>query len=59
MMKLWMAVLFLLIILMLLLLHLLALMKMFPLYVTSPLLFAAIYLTISLFTHKKTFRGFK
>ncbi|ARI78018.1 hypothetical protein HM131_14675 [Halobacillus mangrovi] len=38
--------------------HLFALMRLYPLYITSPLLFFTIYLTIASFSHRKTFRGF-
>ncbi|MCA0983797.1 hypothetical protein LCL89_06965 [Halobacillus yeomjeoni] len=38
--------------------HLFALMRLYPLYITSPLLFAVIYMTIAIFSHRKTFRGF-
>ncbi|MFQ3543900.1 hypothetical protein Q7A53_07420 [Halobacillus rhizosphaerae] len=46
------------VILFLVMLHILALMRLFPLYLTSPLLFAALYLLISLMSHKKSFKGF-
>lgn len=38
--------------------HLLGLMKMAPLYLTSPLLFFSIFITFLILNHKKTFRGF-
>ncbi|WP_224927968.1 hypothetical protein [Bacillus safensis] len=40
-------------------LNILGLMKMLPLYMTSPLLFAAILFTLYRMNHRKTFRGFK
>jgi hypothetical protein len=38
--------------------HILALMRLYPLYITSPLLFIAIYVTVVTIFHRKTFRGF-
>ncbi|RWZ55138.1 hypothetical protein EQV77_10830 [Halobacillus fulvus] len=38
--------------------HFFALMRIYPLYVTSPILFIAIYLMISRTFTKRTFRGF-
>ncbi|MCA0969579.1 hypothetical protein LCM20_03105 [Halobacillus litoralis] len=38
--------------------HLFALMDLFPLYVTSPLLFISIYYVIASLFYKKTFKGF-
>ncbi len=40
-------------------LNILGLMKMLPLYLTSPLLFAAILFTLYRLNHRKTFKGFK
>ncbi|WP_223249505.1 MULTISPECIES: hypothetical protein [unclassified Bacillus (in: firmicutes)] len=40
-------------------LNILGLMKMLPLYFTSPLLFAAILFTLYRMNHRKTFKGFK
>ncbi|MBU8639934.1 hypothetical protein [Bacillus pumilus] len=40
-------------------LNILGLMKMIPLYLTSPLLFAAILFTLYRMNHRKTFKGFK
>ncbi|MBA2174479.1 hypothetical protein H0266_06110 [Halobacillus locisalis] len=45
-------------VLVLCLFHLFALMRMYPLYITSPLLFIAIYYVIASLFHRKTFRGF-
>ncbi|WP_419182791.1 hypothetical protein [Metabacillus fastidiosus] len=39
-------------------LNLLALMEIFPIYITSPLLFIAILWTLYMVNHRKTFRGF-
>ncbi len=39
-------------------LNILGLMKMLPLYLTSPLLFAAILFTLYRMNHRKTFKGF-
>lgn len=39
--------------------HLFALMHLYPLYLSSPLLFIAIFFILSMTSHKKTFRGFK
>ncbi|TGB05213.1 hypothetical protein [Halobacillus salinus] len=38
--------------------HLLALMRIYPLYITSPLLFITIYYLITSMFKRKTFRGF-
>lgn len=38
--------------------HVMALMNLYPLYITSPLLFLSIYATIAVVYKKKTFRGF-
>ncbi|HZH58384.1 MAG TPA: hypothetical protein VEY70_02150 [Metabacillus sp.] len=38
--------------------NLLGFMNLFPLYITSPLLFIAIFLTLYFINHRKTFRGF-
>ncbi|MBP2258265.1 hypothetical protein J2Z81_002236 [Virgibacillus campisalis] len=40
-------------------LNLLALMKLIPLFITLPLLFLSIYLTIFSFTHKRVYRGMR
>ncbi|GJI59114.1 hypothetical protein P9F86_13885 [Bacillus altitudinis] len=40
-------------------LNILGLMKMLPLYLTSPLLFASILFTLYRMNHRKTFKGFK
>ncbi|WP_175637769.1 hypothetical protein [Metabacillus schmidteae] len=37
--------------------NLLALMEVFPIYITSPLLFIAIFITLYLINHRKTFKG--
>ncbi|MBD1383068.1 hypothetical protein IC621_22965 [Bacillus sp. IB182487] len=39
-------------------LNILGLMKMAPLFITSPLLFITILVTIYLVSHRKTFKGF-
>ncbi len=39
-------------------LNILGLMKLIPLYITSPLLFIIIFVTLYLLNHRKTFRGF-
>ncbi|KKI93629.1 membrane protein [Bacillus sp. SA1-12] len=36
----------------------LAFMDIIPLYITSPLLFVAIFITLYLINHRKTFKGF-
>ncbi|MFD1360156.1 hypothetical protein [Lentibacillus salinarum] len=38
-------------------LNLLGLMRLIPLYITLPLLFISIYLTIFSFTHRRVYRG--
>ncbi|TFJ93614.1 hypothetical protein [Lentibacillus salicampi] len=38
-------------------LNLLGLMKLIPLYITLPMLFISIYLTIFTFTHRNVYRG--
>ncbi|GGJ95197.1 hypothetical protein GCM10007063_17150 [Lentibacillus kapialis] len=38
-------------------LNLLGLMQLIPLYITLPLLFISIYLTIFTFTHRNVYRG--
>ncbi|MCY7672065.1 hypothetical protein MH064_12250 [Bacillus altitudinis] len=40
-------------------LNILGLMKMLPIYLTSPLLFASILFTLYRMNHRKTFKGFK
>lgn len=40
-------------------LNLFALMKLIPLFITLPLLFLSIYLTIFSFTHKRAYRGMR
>ncbi|QFT88391.1 hypothetical protein FIU87_07025 [Bacillus sp. THAF10] len=37
----------------------LGLMKMYPIYLTSPLLFLSLFLFISLLNNRKRFRGYK
>ncbi|MGM0874627.1 MAG: hypothetical protein ACQEWV_07440 [Bacillota bacterium] len=39
-------------------LNLLGFMNLIPLYITSPLLFIALFVTLYLINHRKTFRGF-
>jgi hypothetical protein len=39
-------------------LNLLAFMNIVPLYITSPLLFIALFATLYLINHRKTFKGF-
>ncbi|MGE6630993.1 hypothetical protein [Bacillus sp. NPDC077027] len=39
-------------------LNILGLMKMVPLYLTAPLLFASILFTVYRLNHRKTFKGF-
>ncbi|MRX52752.1 hypothetical protein GJU41_02100 [Bacillus idriensis] len=39
-------------------LNILGLMEMFPLLISSPLLFIAIFVTLYLVNHRKTFKGF-
>ncbi|AGN35751.1 hypothetical protein OIO07_19805 [Bacillus paralicheniformis] len=39
-------------------LNILGMMNMFPLYITSPLLFISILFTLSRLNHRKTFKGF-
>ncbi|MGP4062050.1 hypothetical protein [Halobacillus litoralis] len=58
-MKVWSILTCLFLIIILGLFHLFALMHLYPLYITSPLLFIAIYLGLSITSYKKTFRGFK
>ncbi|WLR47535.1 hypothetical protein LC065_18850 [Halobacillus litoralis] len=58
-MKIWVVLLFVISILFLAAFHLFALMNLYPIYISSPLLFIAIYLVVSIPSHKKTFRGFK
>ncbi|MCA1022489.1 hypothetical protein GLW04_01095 [Halobacillus litoralis] len=57
-MKIWLTLAALAVLFMLGLFHLFALMHLYPLYITSPLLFAAIFLTVSAASYKKTFKGF-
>ncbi|WP_010529943.1 hypothetical protein [Lentibacillus jeotgali] len=38
-------------------LNLLGLMQLIPLYITLPMLFISIYLTIFTFTHRNVYRG--
>ncbi|MDQ0230616.1 hypothetical protein [Metabacillus malikii] len=38
--------------------NLLAFMNLLPLYITSPLLFIALFITLYLINHRKTFKGF-
>ncbi|MEC5423595.1 hypothetical protein QGM71_08835 [Virgibacillus sp. C22-A2] len=40
-------------------LNILGLMAIIPLYITLPLLFLSIYLTIYSFTHKRVYRGMR
>ncbi|PCK22149.1 hypothetical protein CEY02_05480 [Bacillus pumilus] len=40
-------------------LNILGLMKILPLYLTSPLLFVSILFTLYRLNHRKTFKGFK
>jgi hypothetical protein len=40
-------------------LNLFALMKLIPLFITLPLLFLSIYLTVFTFTHKRVYRGMR
>ncbi|MGM0921827.1 hypothetical protein [Bacillus sp. V2I10] len=39
-------------------LNILGLMEMFPLLISSPLLFISIFVTLYLVNHRKTFKGF-
>ncbi|MFC0271969.1 hypothetical protein ACFFIX_10950 [Metabacillus herbersteinensis] len=39
-------------------LNVLSLMKLIPIYITSPLLFGAIFVTLYMINHRKTFKGF-
>ncbi|MGM7719584.1 hypothetical protein [uncultured Metabacillus sp.] len=45
-------------ILLLFIVNTLAFMEIIPLYITSPLLFITIFITLYLINHRKTFRGF-
>ncbi|WP_227551704.1 hypothetical protein [Metabacillus sediminilitoris] len=38
--------------------NLLGFMNLLPLYITSPLLFISIFITLYLVNHRKTFKGF-
>ncbi|MBN9653901.1 hypothetical protein J0K78_06460 [Halobacillus sp. GSS1] len=58
-MKIWMILLFVISVVFLSAFHLFALMNLYPIYISSPLLFMAIYFIVSIPSHKKTFRGFK
>ncbi|NBJ70922.1 MULTISPECIES: hypothetical protein [Clostridia] len=40
-------------------LNILGLMQVIPLYITLPLLFITIYLTIYSFAHRRTYRGMR
>ncbi|WP_017470551.1 hypothetical protein [Amphibacillus jilinensis] len=40
-------------------LNLLGLMRLFPMILTLPIFFITIYLTLSFFFYRNTFRGFK
>ncbi|TQS75805.1 hypothetical protein DX933_05920 [Ornithinibacillus gellani] len=40
-------------------LNILGLMRLIPLYITLPLLFLSIYLSIYSMTHKRTFKGMR
>lgn len=40
-------------------LNFLALMKLIPIFITMPLLFISIYLTLSSFTHRQSYRSFR
>lgn len=42
----------------LIIINLLAFMDIFPLFITSPLLFIAIFTTLYFINHRKTFKGF-
>lgn len=42
-----------------LILNILGLMQIIPLYITLPLLFLSLYLTIFSFTHRRMYRGHK
>ncbi|MBM7604069.1 hypothetical protein JOC75_002042 [Metabacillus crassostreae] len=42
----------------LLFLNVLGLMNLLPLYITSPLLFIAIFIILYIVNHRKTFKGF-
>ncbi|MCA1011344.1 hypothetical protein [Halobacillus halophilus] len=57
-MKVWKIIACCLVILLLGSFHLFGLMRLYPLYITSPLLFISIYLCISFIYHRKTFKGF-
>ncbi|WP_232329067.1 MULTISPECIES: hypothetical protein [Metabacillus] len=39
-------------------LNLLSFMDIFPIYITSPLLFITLFITLYLINHRKTFKGF-
>ncbi|WP_077617319.1 hypothetical protein [Bacillus sinesaloumensis] len=40
-------------------LNLLGLMKLIPLYITTPLLFLSLLVTIVIYNHRNRFRGFR
>lgn len=48
---------FLMIMIIAIILNVFGLMQLIPLYITLPLLFISIYLTIYTFTHRKVYRG--
>ncbi|WP_173916935.1 hypothetical protein [Halobacillus sp. Marseille-Q1614] len=58
MMKISLVILYMLALLFLCGLHLLALMRMFPIYISIPLLVAGFYFFPTIVFHKKKFRGF-
>ncbi|MFC5613442.1 hypothetical protein [Metabacillus niabensis] len=39
-------------------LNILALMEIVPIFITSPLLFISLFITLYLINHRKTFKGF-